>query len=377
MQTLSQLFSAWQSTLLWAFGSTVLLGLLLVLTKNWHGRLSMDFTDGVQKFHTAPTPRIGGVPVVLGLWLTWAWGWVGQFPVLSTHAELMELLRLLLLAGMPAFVFGLLEDVSKRVSVLMRLLATMASGVLGWWLTGYVLTGVDVWGVDVLFAWTPFAVLFTAFAVGGVANAFNIIDGFNGLASSTAFYAFVGFGLMAWQVGDVPLLLCCWILAAAVLGFFVINWPWGKLFLGDGGSYFIGFALGWVAVLLLGRHADISAFAVVVMVVHPVTEVLFSIYRRRVRHQSPGAPDRLHFHSLFKRRYVARWLKRQSGTVRNSVAGVLVGSLNLFAIPVALLTQFSVWASSVALVLLMLGYVMLYGRMVVHRWVSPWRFMRW
>ena len=49
----------------WGFVSSFVLCILLVLTKRWHGALTMDFTDGVQKFHTAPTPRIGGVPIVL------------------------------------------------------------------------------------------------------------------------------------------------------------------------------------------------------------------------------------------------------------------------------------------------------------------------
>lgn len=55
----------------WGFASSFALCVLLVLTKPWHGALTMDFTDGVQKFHTAPTPRVGGIPIVLGLIVAW------------------------------------------------------------------------------------------------------------------------------------------------------------------------------------------------------------------------------------------------------------------------------------------------------------------
>ena len=100
-------------------------------------------------------------------------------------------------SGSPAFAFGLAEDLTKRVGVLARLLATMASGVLAWAITGYALTSVNVWGVDYVLQFTAVAVVFTAFAVGGVANAINIIDGLNGLASSMVLWALLGIAALA------------------------------------------------------------------------------------------------------------------------------------------------------------------------------------
>jgi UDP-N-acetylmuramyl pentapeptide phosphotransferase/UDP-N-acetylglucosamine-1-phosphate transferase len=262
----------------WGFFSCFAFCVLSVVTKRWHGALTMDFTDGIQKFHTAPTPRIGGIPIVLGLVVAWS----------VAQQELKDLLLPILLAGMPAFLFGVAEDLTKRVGVMQRLLATMASGLLAWWITDYSITRVDIWGVDWLLSFTLVSVIFTAFAVGGVANAINIIDGFNGLASTMATLAFVGYALIAWQVGDYTLANTSLVLAACVWGFFWVNWPFGKIFLGDGGSYFIGFALAWAAVMLLARNQSVSAFAALVVCVHPVTEVLFSIYRRKVRKDHPG-----------------------------------------------------------------------------------------
>jgi UDP-N-acetylmuramyl pentapeptide phosphotransferase/UDP-N-acetylglucosamine-1-phosphate transferase len=369
MNTLHALQGVFQSPALhaaaWGFASTFALCVLMVITKRWHGALTMDFTDGVQKFHTAPTPRVGGIPIVLGLVVAW-----GKAP-----ADMQAMLTPILFAGLPAFIFGVAEDITKRVGVMQRLLATMASGLLAWWITDYSLSRVDIWGVDWVLSFTLVSVVFTAFAVGGVANSINIIDGFNGLASTMSTLAFVGYAMIAWQVGDTTLAGVSLVLAACVWGFFWVNWPFGKLFLGDGGSYFIGFALAWVAVLLIERNPSVSAFAALMVCVHPVTEVLFSIYRRKIRKEHPGMPDRLHFHSLFKRRYVARWFGQYSNAVRNSITGALIGLMTVTAVILASLSHNSGLLAALFFVVLCLGYVAIYARMVRHHWCSPIAFL--
>ncbi len=325
----------------------------------------MDLTAGVQKFHTTPTPRVGGVPIVMGLVVAW----------LKAPAEMQAMLTPILFAGFPAFACGLAEDINKRVDVMQRLLVTMASGLLAWWITDYSLSRVDIWGIDWLLAFTVVSVIFTAFAVGGVANAINIIDGLNGLASAMSTLAFFGFAMIAWQVGDSTLAGVSVVLAACVWGFFWVNWPFGKLFLGDGGSYFIGFALAWVAVLLIERNPKVSAFAALMICVYPVTEVLFSIYRRKIRKENPVMPDRLHFHSLVKRRYIDRWLSRYNNVVRNSLTGALIGLMTMTATFLASLTYDSFISSALLSMVLSLGYVTIYARMVRHHWCSPITFL--
>ena len=349
----------------WGMAASFALCVLLVLTKRWHGALTMDHMEGIQKFHTDPTPRIGGVPIVLGLVVAW-----GKAP-----EDIKALITPILFAGLPAFIFGMLEDITKRIGVMQRLLATMASGLLAWWITDYSLTRVDIWGVDWLLGFTLLSALFTAFAVGGVANSINIIDGFNGLASTASTLAFLGYAMIAWQVGDLQLAGLALVLGACVWGFFWVNWPLGKIFLGDGGSYFIGFALAWVAVMLIERNHGVSAFAALVVCVHPVTEVLFSIYRRKIKKTHAGHPDRLHFHSLVKRRYVARWFGHCSSRIRNSITGALVASMTVTAVVAANLFYDHVALSAAAFVGLALGYVAIYARMVRHHWCSPVEFL--
>ncbi len=116
--------------------------------------------------------------------------------------------------------------------------------------------------------------------------------------------------------------------------------------------------------LLIERHANVSAFAALLLCVHPITEVLFSVWRRRQRQQHPGHPDRLHFHSLVKRRLMARILSSRSRRFRNSAAGLLVGGMNL--VP-ALLVQFvyeSTALASASVAVMVTVYVSLYRRIV-------------
>jgi len=340
------------------FVSSFLIGLLLVLTKRWHGSLSMDFTDGIQKFHTVPTPRIGGIPILLGLVLVWG----------KSSPQLRELLTPILLAGMPAFLFGMAEDLTKKVGVLQRLLATMASGFLAWWMTDYSLSRLDIWGVDALMQFTLASVMLTSFAVGGVANSINIIDGFNGLSTFTCTIAFTGFALIAFQVGDYNLSLLCLILAACVWGFFWINWPFGKMFLGDGGAYFVGFALAWVSVLLIERNYSVSAFVALLICILPITEVLFSIYRRKIRKDNPGQPDRLHFHSLLQRRYLGRRFKKWPNVVNNSLVGLFVGSMSFFTALTGVVFYDSIFFCAGVSLFFALGYLLIYFRMIRHHW---------
>ncbi|WP_312588018.1 MraY family glycosyltransferase [Comamonas terrigena] len=339
--------------------------LLLVCTKKWHGAFSMDSSTGVQKVHTSPTPRIGGIAIAIGVFAGFA---------ASSHgiaaAEKRAILSAILLAGMPAFIFGLLEDVTKKVSVRIRLLATMASGVLGWGITGISLTHVDFWGVDWLLSYTIISVIFTAFAVGGVANAINIIDGFNGLTGGTALIMLAAFGIIARQVGDIPLAFTCLIIAGAVAGFFFVNWPTGKIFLGDGGAYFLGFTLAWISVLLPERNASISPWTSLLVCSYPITEVAFSIFRRKFLRDGQQAtqPDAVHLHTLANKRWAKRIFPNASKTARNGLTSPFLWCYALLPCISAIYFRHSTSGTLLALVACVVLYLLMYRKLAFFRW---------
>jgi len=344
--------------------------LLIVLSQKWHGKLSHDHDlDGVQKVHTTAVPRIGGIGVFSGV----AFGLV-LFQMLAP-ADVNPLhvsdIALLLAASLPAFLAGLIEDFTKRVSVRVRLVATAMSAMIASAALGATVTELDLWGVDTLLAFMPFAILVTAVVVSGGSNAINIIDGFNGLSGSTIVIMSAGFAAVGLQYGDHLVVALGMLCMGTTLGFLMLNYPFGKLFLGDGGAYFLGFLVSEMAVLLLVRNTQVNAWQVLAICAYPVIEVLFSMYRRRVIQKvSPGAPDALHLHTLVYRRLVFKHVRRDAARPWNRNAGVAC----FIAPAVALCVTVSVLAGdsapvSLAIVAAQLAlYVLVYGRLVRGRW---------
>jgi UDP-N-acetylmuramyl pentapeptide phosphotransferase/UDP-N-acetylglucosamine-1-phosphate transferase len=341
------------------FLTTLLVSTLLVASAHWHAPFSMDSTFGVQKQHTHPTPRVGGLAIVAAMGMAW----------FGADAEVRALLGPMLLACIPAFAFGLAEDITKRISVQARLLATMASGAIAWYLTGVAMQDTGVPPLDWLLQYLPLAVLFTAFAVGGVANAINIIDGFHGLASGSVAIMSVAMGLIATGVGDATLAVVCFSIAACALGFAAVNWPFGKLFLGDGGAYTLGFLLAWVAVLLPMRHPSINAWATILVCAYPVLEVGFSVRRRRKREgHHPGQPDRAHLHHFLHYRVVRKLFPRLPPNLQNGLTSPLCWLCAALPASLAVVFAGNTPALVVCFFAMVLAYAALYARLTQFRW---------
>ena len=348
--------------LLTVFLVTLCTGCVIIITQRWHGRYSLDSAHGVQKHHKHPTPRIGGVAIACGLLAAWA----GTAPAVS------NLLAAVLLAGIPAFVFGLAEDITKKIGVLARLLATMLSGVLAWLLTGIAMQNTGFYPLDAVLQYTPLAVAFTAFAVGGVANSINIIDGFNGLASGSVAIMLSAMAWISWCLGDADLAMACLLMAACAVGFCAVNWPLGKLFLGDGGAYLLGFLLAWIAILLPMRNPQVSAWTTMLVVAYPVLEVVFSVLRRSRREgHHPGQPDKVHLHHLIHRRIICQKFPHLSGRLKNGLASPICWFCA--ALPASWAVVFAQNIPMVVLGLLAatLGYAMLYSKLAYFKW-NPW-----
>jgi UDP-N-acetylmuramyl pentapeptide phosphotransferase/UDP-N-acetylglucosamine-1-phosphate transferase len=338
---------------------TFAVALTLVLTQRFHGHLSIDTLVGVQKFHTKPTPRIGGLAITSGV--------VAAY--FSSHEQIQVILLPMLLAGIPALVAGTLEDLTKRVGVLPRLFATMFSGVLAFYLTGIAMRNTGVPAIDWILAFTPIAIAFTAFAVGGVANAINIIDGFNGLASGAVVIMSTGMGIIALEVGDAGLATVCFTLAAVMFGFGLINWPMGHIFLGDGGAYLIGFLLGWIAVLLPMRNPSVTAWATLLVCAYPVLEVAFS-YRRKSKREGhhPGQPDRVHLHMLMFRRLSRKAYPNANITLQNGLTSPYAWCYTMFPVTWAIMFFDQPLLLAFGLFLSAIIYWMIYQRLTQFKW---------
>ncbi len=237
--------------------------------------------DKPQRFHEDPTPRAGGIGIVAGL-----------FPIGFTPFGWS-----LYLSALLAFLSGIFEDFHNSLSPLARLIMQTVAGLAATLIGGAVVTYLG-FGVHL-----PYlaGVLFSTFAIVGVMNAVNIIDGFNGLAAGVVSMILFAFGYTAWQMHDGAVFSLALLGASAVAGFLVFNFPKGKIFLGDGGAYLLGFLIAVSGIYLAAHHETVSPWFVLCVLIYPVWEVIFSIARKKRAGRSPFAPDHLHLHMLVRR----------------------------------------------------------------------------
>ena len=375
----------WLPPLTGLAASVICVGLLVWFSAQWHW--GMDKGTGVQKFHAKSTSRLGGVAIftglVMGLWVSYHHfpkdGWLGAW---------------LMLACAPVFLGGLVEDLTHKVSPNLRLWMALASSAVLYVVFQLGVKRTDIFFIDAVLSWQVCALfdcqkttgwilldaflqmhfaafLLTALVVAGFINSINIIDGFHGLASSSVIAFLAGMAGLAWIGNDGMVFRWCLLSMGATLGFLLWNWPWGKIFLGDGGAYLLGF---WVVVLGLmipHRTPEISPMAPVLIGIYPLVETVYSMYRRKfVRTHPINHPDALHLHTLIYRRLVLRPGLDLSAADKNAAnAKVAWFGFVLSAVPAALACAFPTHTEALLLAMAIFAwvYVDLYRRIVRFR----------
>jgi UDP-N-acetylmuramyl pentapeptide phosphotransferase/UDP-N-acetylglucosamine-1-phosphate transferase len=167
---------------------------------------------------------------------------------------------------------------------------------------------------------------------GGVAHTTNLIDGLNGLAMGVCMLIAGGLAFLAYSVGDTVILNISILLLCSILGLFVFNFLYGKIFLGDAGAYTVGHVLIWLSILLVARNPEISPYAILLIFFWPIMDMLFAIFRCVLKREPIGAPDRLHFHQLIMRGLGLSYFNATQQNVTNPLATALV--LPMTAVPI-------------------------------------------
>lgn len=263
--------------------SAVFIAALIFLCrkKGWY-----DTVDE-RKIHKGNVPRLGGIGFVAGcVFSLLLHAWNGSFPAGRWLP--------LFVSGMMIFVFGVLDDF-KNLSAPVKLLAQCSSAAIVIF-SGYSFE--SVFGLALPFAAGRIA---TFLWIVGIVNAFNLIDGADGLCAGISILIFISYGLFFASCSP-SCSSFCFILASAVLAFFLYNKPRALIFMGDGGSQFLGFVCSVLP--LADAGADFSGkkfLASAVLVSVPAGDCIAAVWRRLREHRNCMSPDRLHLHHKLMR----------------------------------------------------------------------------
>lgn len=265
-------------------------------------RLKIYDQPGDRKIHSMSTPRLGGIAVFAALALALAATAVPGIAARLSFGVRIEYIRILFEGALAFFLLGLIDDLRPLPAQLKLAAQFVIAIVVASY--GYRIEAV----LGTVHLPMPVAVGLTAFWIVGVVNTINFIDGLDGLAAGVSLISAVAFFLLALIRGDG---LSGFIAAATIgslLGFLPFNFHPARIFLGDSGSYMLGFILASTSILGLFKQITLlTIFLPVLILAFPIADTAFAILRRMRRGIPVTQPDKHHIHHrvlyLLMRRY--------------------------------------------------------------------------
>jgi len=242
--------------------------------------------EAVQKIHDSHVSRLGG----LGIFIS-----IGIYSCFMSNGLLFNLL----FCALPMFIVALIEDVRHNIKPLIRMAAILLSAVI-FIIPLYQNNLMPLIEIPIIGSYlngTWILAVLLIISISGVVNGVNMIDGANGLSSFAILTILISISFIALNQSDYHILSASLITIAVILGFILVNYPWGKIFLGDSGAYFLGFSVSILTIQLYARNAELPFWGAILILFYPVMEVLFSFTRKAlVQRKTPFSPDTEHLH---------------------------------------------------------------------------------
>ncbi len=227
-------------------------------------------------------PRIGGLSIFISLLF---------------FIDLNSYFSKILLAFIPLFCITFVEDLLFKLSPKFRLFIIVLSSFLCIY---YALDNFPVIEFpfigEFFFNNYYFNLLFFVFALAGLTNGMNLIDGSNGLAALTSLSTITSIAFLSYISSDYLMLEISCLFFLSIILFLFFNFPLGKIFLGDLGAYFLGFFLGAITIIFYSRHPEIPSWGAVLLLFYPTMEMVFSFTRKLLSKKNPMLPDNKHLH---------------------------------------------------------------------------------
>ena len=301
---------------------------------------SMIDVPGERSSHTVPTPRGGGLAVVLSFAL-------GGTAFVASQGGFWQPILAAVGAGSLVALIGFIDD-HRDLSVRLRLLAHFFAASVGLWLLG----GVPVELVPAgNWMFTALSSVLCVIGLVWLLNLYNFMDGIDALASVQAICAGTGGAILALVSGQdlsSPTVFLPLLLAASVAGFLPWNLPPARIFMGDVCSGFLGIVIGLLA--LLAGHAEVSlVYGWAILLAVFVTDATLTLVRRGLRGESIHLAHRSHAYQQ-----AARYLGGHG-----SVSVVVIGICVVWLFPLALFTVLGVLPAWLAIAIAYLPLIVL------------------
>jgi len=256
--------------------------------KKFYRKLGLKTYQAIQRIHLNETPRLGGFIFIVSL---------SSFVLFSNTNESMQILKVILICLIPIIFVGIKEDLFHNVEPAIRLMTLLFVGWL--FIVQFngplpVLTNIPFIGKLLLLQGG--ISIFYILGMVAVANGMNLIDGVNGLCGAVALTILSVLLFLSYKTSDIAMLSLIFSLILIFIPFILMNYPYGRIFLGDLGAYSLGLTVSMLTIILFGRHPEISPWGAVLILIYPTTEVVFSLLRRIVKGVSIYHPDTAHLH---------------------------------------------------------------------------------
>ncbi len=251
-----------------------------------------------RKVHARPTPRLGGVAVVLGFCLPWAALYLLRNPVSLAFQNYETLFGTLILGVFAMLALGIYDD-CKGADASKKFIAQILIAV-GLWFGGFKIQGIDnPWGLEP-FQVGVFSLPITVLWIVGVTNAINLLDGIDGLVAGVTACIALSLAVINTISGNVVVTLLTLALAGACLGFLAYNHAPAQIFLGDSGSLTIGLVLACIGVISVFNQGTGAASPILtvplILFSLPLFDTLRVMVLRMARGVSVFQADRTHVH---------------------------------------------------------------------------------
>jgi UDP-GlcNAc:undecaprenyl-phosphate/decaprenyl-phosphate GlcNAc-1-phosphate transferase len=246
--------------------------------------------EGIQSIHQGIIPRLGGISIYFGLVIS-------IFIGLSITQNFIVKISLALL---PLFLVSLREDLKHDVRPVYRLLVAILSALIMVYFFG-ALKNIDLPFLPTIVNSSIFLILLTLLAFTAITHAFNMIDGLNGLAIFVYWSILGCLYFMSHNLSDQLFKELTFLGLFIPLGFFIFNYPFGKIFLGDTGAYILGFICAAMTIYFFNQNPQLMSWQAILILIYPITEVIYSFVRRLAKGISPLHPDDQHLHTFMYR----------------------------------------------------------------------------